>query len=284
MEEPLIKLPTNITPLVDGDWIVFACCMAIEYGTDEEKTPSFDDTTKVLRLKLEQIAHELESSTSPIFFFSGRNNFRKEVAKAKVYKGNRKDTVKPFHYTNVINYVKANYEVEERDDCEADDLMSMYQTYWGQRGGDGGANETCIVTVDKDLRQVNGWHYSPEGHNFPSFGPRYCTDENSFLKPKKEEQVSKGCVGSGYKFFYYQMLVGDSVDNIPGLPKYGPAKSYPLINSCTSERECFEVVKAEYRDVCMMAHTYLKEQAYLLWMVREQDKHGGLVMWEEPDE
>jgi len=282
-----MKIPKDIQPLIDGDWIVYMACNAIEYRlmkewreageVEPEPTPSFDDTVRVLVSRVKEVSKVLGTEMPPLFLFTGKNNFRKEVAKTKVYKGNRKGREKPFHYQNLVNYIEASYATSTIDNVEADDLMAILQT-------EATSYPTCIVTVDKDLRQVNGWHYSPEGANFPSFGPTYVTDDNSYIKWKDPENKKKGLIGTGYKFFYAQLITGDGVDNIPGLPKGGPTLAMQLLEECTTERECFEVVRWEYRGICWDPDTYMKEQIDLLWMIRHFNDDGSIQYWEEPDE
>jgi len=285
-----MKLPENILPLLDGDWVCYMACAAIEYkwgekqeekGLDPDSTPPFGDIVDVLEFKIKEIKHELETEVDPIIFFSGKKNFREEVAITKVYKGNRVQE-KPFHYQNLKNYIEARYDTQVEDTLEADDLMSITQELYERWDGVGADTKSCIVTVDKDLRQVNGWHYSPEGHNFGSFGPRYCTNANTYIEPKDPEKISKGLIGTGYKFFYAQMIIGDTVDNVPGLPRHGPKVALKILADCETERQCYEAVRDAYRDACIMADDYFKEQAYLLWMIRSFNEEGLPVMWEEP--
>jgi 5'-3' exonuclease len=84
-------------------------------------------------------------------------------------------------------------------------------------------------------------------------------------------------------FFYSQLLTGDSVDNIPGLKGYGPAKAYEVLKDCKTEKDLFEAVQWEY-EACVGKdwQEYLLEQGQLLWMIRERDEDGELVHWTIP--
>ena len=258
--------------LIDGDWVLHMCCNAVEYKWEEneefeeDSSPPFEWVVDVWENKLNEWKHILQTEAAPIVCFSGKDNFRKGVAKTKTYKGNRAEE-KPFHYFNLKAYIEATQTCLEEPRIEADDLMAMMQD-----------ELTIIVTVDKDLRQVNGWHYSPEGWNFPSFGPVYVTDENSYIELK-----GKKIVGTGYKFFWSQVITGDPTDNIPGLHGKGPAFAMSLLEDCNSEEECYLKVRDAYRDNLLCADDTLREQIDLLWMIREMD-HGIPIRWREPYE
>ena len=282
-----MNLPSNLLPLVDGDWIVHMACSAVEYPllkewrdngeVGEQPIASFDETISALNYKLAEIVRVLDTYEKPFFFFSGANNFRKDIAITKPYKGNRTHE-KPHHYNNLQLYIEANYITVLDDNLEADDTMAIWQTeseeYYTEP-----IHTTCIVTVDKDLRQVNGWHYSPEGANFPSFGPTYVTDENSYIELNNKRNK---IIGTGWKFFYSQLLTGDDVDNIPGCPGVGPVKAHTLLANTTTKGEAYKVVRNAYRGTVLMADECLLEQAQLLYMIRRVDDDGQPEMWTPP--
>jgi hypothetical protein len=53
--------------------------------------------------------------------------------------------------------------------------------------------------------------------------------------------------GSGLKFFYSQLLTGDTVDNYPGIPGCGATKAFELLEPATSEEELFYIVRDAYK-------------------------------------
>lgn len=201
-------------------------------------------------------------------------NFRIAAAKEKEYKGGRKAT-KPFHFYNLLNYALANYDVHvDESGLEADDAMCIMQ-YSAYKNGE---LNTVICSRDKDVRQCPGWHYSWECGKQASIGPILVEPLGELIQvnPKK-------VFGTGMKFFYYQLLTGDTVDNIGGIKGKGPAFAYNLLHNCVSERQCYEFVAHVY----LQAHgdewkTKFREQASLLWMVRELDSEGKRVDWTPP--
>lgn len=203
--------------------------------------------------------------------------FRYDVAVTQPYKGNRKNP-KPFHFNNLIVYMLAEYDtVVAQGGYEADDLMVMAQAeqWYNTQNGTWDQVPYIICSRDKDLRICPGYHFSWECGKQKAIGPEY-TDELGRLildvKEKDNGKVDKKVYGYGLKFFYFQMLVGDTADYIPGLPKWGQIKAYNLINELETHEEVFKAVKAAYIETMGLceAKDYWMEQANLLWMVQKE--------------
>jgi DNA polymerase-1 len=186
--------------------------------------------------------------------------FRYGVAKSKPYKGNRQNPT-PFHLPNIVAILMSDYNtVVSRDGLEADDMMCIEQ--YNSEVGD-----TIICSRDKDLRICPGHHYSWECGNQRSVGP-VVTDKVGHL-----EKAGANVLGYGLSFFYYQMLVGDSADNIPGLPGVGKVRAFNCLHSLDNEYDLFKVVKDYYKEVMREeAKEYFTEQANLLWMRMDDGK------------
>lgn len=205
-------------------------------------------------------------------------NFRIDLAKTKEYKGTRKAN-KPFHYKNLTSYILAHYEIRVANGIEADDLLGVEQYARLKNGYD----QTIICSRDKDLRMLPGNHYSWECGRQSSIGPT-LVDGYGWL----EKLSAKKVIGYGDAFFYYQMLVGDTVDNIPGLPSYGIVTAYNLfcggstvINDSAS---AYNLVVDEYRKVYEEDwEIHFIEMANLLWMVRELDEQGNPIFYKRPE-
>lgn len=142
--------------------------------------------------------------------------------------------------------------------------------------------ETIICSRDKDLRICPLKHFSWECGGQASIGPTE-TDRIGWIDLKIKETVDpvtkkvkkeKSVVGYGLSFFYAQMLMGDTADNIPGLPRYGPAKAYELLGHLRTEDEIKSTVKDHYKFVMgkEKGKDFFLEQANLLWMVQEKGK------------
>lgn len=149
---------------------------------------------------------------------------------------------KPKHYEALREHLQRLGAVvvvgQEADDAVA--IEASRGNYW-------------VVSADKDLMQVPGWHYEPTK----------CLE--SYVEPFQ-----------GLKSFYTQVLCGDRVDNIPGLWKVGPVKAAKILDGCKTEEDLYKACLAAY---VSKGHDkdYLLEQASLLWLRREEGQ-----VWEPP--
>lgn len=233
---------------------------------------------ELIDLKIRRICEEA-GGTSPVLFLTkdrrtaqvmsrGKDdaftpNFREAVAVSQPYKGTRK-SAKPIHYENITAYfLSGEYECEVADGLEADDLMAIRQD-----------SNTIICSRDKDLRQVPGWHYSWECGRQASLGPLKAS-----FKGKLKERKGK-VVGTGMSFFHYQLLVGDTVDNIAGARGWGQKKAYNLLQELPSPADQFRAVRDIYQALYGEdADNKLRENGQLLWLVRSFDGEGRPIIW-----
>ena len=194
-------------------------------------------------------------------YLTGIGNFRDEVAVTKPYKGNRDKLHKPVHYQAIRDYLVSHHGGIIVDGMEADDALAIEQ--WNNykqieliknKGRENDPKfknwtQTIICTIDKDLDQIPGWHYNWNKKE------KYWIDEKQ-----------------GLYNFYYQMLVGDSVDNIIGVYGCGPKTAEKLLKDCKTEQEMFEVVWKEYeRESGTQAETIMQEMADLLYIRKHPD-------------
>ena len=125
---------------------------------------------------------------------------------------------KPKHYRAIREYLQANYDAEVCQGIEADDALGITQmVHWKD------SDPSIIVSIDKDLRQIPGHHYN-------------------FVKDEEFEQDYHG----GLKYFYTQLLTGDSADNIKGVWKCGPVKAANILAGAETEQEMFNRVRETY--------------------------------------
>ena len=171
-------------------------------------------------------------------------NFRKEIATIRPYKGNRKDTWRPTFEHEIRGYLISRWNGQVTERQEADDAMGIQQS--GAAFG-----ESCIVTIDKDLDMIPGLHY-----NFR----------------RKEKYVVTSEVAQWV--FWKQMLTGDSTDNIVGCPNVGAVKAGEALDDIWSDAAAMQaaVWTLYVQAYGMAAWPAFIENGRLLWIRREEEQ------------
>lgn len=176
----------------------------------------------------------------------------------KPYQGNRKSGHKP-HNTDALRKWMADgqldYPVKVWLDREADDGI-CYMAH--------NLTDHWIATRDKDLRMIPGGHLNWETGEMTRF-ERGTYDHQAWGKQ------------FGLKWFWLQMLQGDTADNIPNVARlFGPAKAEKALADTVSTIEAFDIVA----DLYLQYHgdawaEAFASQAAMLWM--RTDKAGDLL-------
>lgn len=277
----------------------------VDERTGEIIPRSWDWVEETLDARIEDICRAVGATQKPLLYLTGdiplwnmkrrvrpslpvyEPNFRIAMAVSKDYKGGRK-LEKPLHYNNIRAYLISVYDAFVAIGCEADDEMAIEQTRREElyRNGED-IVRTIICTRDKDLRQVPGWHYGWECGRQGEFGPveydRLGTIE-LVTKTSPKGIKSHKIVGGGFAFFCSQLLTGDVVDNIGGLAGFGPVKVCAALGVHNTTGDLLNGVRSRYEELFGEAwRDKLREQANLLWMCRERDASGRLVMFNPKD-
>ena len=246
--------------------VCFICQMKGEDGVPVIR--SFDSVLEVLEGKLDLIYEETWADEEPLLYLTGSNfikkafprykdmpiNFREEVAVTKPYKGNRKKNEKPFHYENLTVHAIQHLNVKIAWGMEADDLICADHL--------ADKDNTIRCTRDKDFKGSPGWLYGWE-----------TTRQSPF--PSTDIDVD-----TADKFFFTQMLTGDTTDNIPGLPRVGEKTARDILDGVNGWDDLMSAVKKVYKDKGF-GRDYFVEQGNLLWMSRELHEDGSPVIFEE---
>ena len=190
------------------------------------------------KTKLTEILRETRADDYEIFL-SGGTNFREELV--DYYKANRDPNHKPVYFLDIEKYLLRNWNTTVVEGIEADDAVGLSQT-----------DSTIICSIDKDLDGVPGWHY------WTDKGPYMVTEEDALW------------------FFYKQLLMGDTTDNIRGVPWIGKAKAEKAIRDCNSEADYFCAALATYENHYGQEEGFkmMNENAHLLWIQR-----AGRIKW-----
>lgn len=198
-------------------------------------------------------------------YLSGATNFRNQIATITTYKGSRKDSVRPFWYEGIREYlIKQGALLTEG--IEADDAVAIEQASRP-------AGEAIIATIDKDLLMIPGHHYN------------YHRKTAQYVKP-----------GAAMRAFYRQVCMGDKTDDIPGCFLVGEAGAKKIIHDgLRNEKDMYLAALETYRanisshperhgiygDETISleegAKGALLENARLLWMQRVPDE-----LWNPP--
>jgi hypothetical protein len=229
---------------------------------------SEEDVSDMLDTSINKIV-QLSGATDYVCYLSGKTNFRNEAAKYQEYKANRKDSVKPIHYNFIREYIMSNHPMLLSDNCEADDWLAidLYREFQkADASGDQLDCEVILCTIDKDLRNVPGWHYNIHHR------------EIDWVLPVDAD-----------RHFAMQLLTGDRVDNIPGLSffsdkkvKVGPATAKKFLGEAITKKELYEAVCVAYENHAGEDwHDKLDNSGLLLWMQREHDEVFSIETWKE---
>jgi len=252
----------STTALIDGDIVVYSCGFAVEtpsfitpdgmifayikQAKEHCKEYNLDPELIEREVDCEPLSHCLNNVKTMLndmikqvgaddykIYLTGTGNFRERIATIRKYKDKR--TIKPVYKEAIISYLKEHWDAETVDGMEADDMLGIRQDW-----------DTVICTTDKDLNMVPGLHYNW----------LYKTLYN----------VSEA---DGMYSFYYQLLIGDSTDNIQGVPGVGPKTAEKILNHLTTEEDRFWAALCEYEKAYDKPLEALIENARLLWILRD---------------
>jgi DNA polymerase-1 len=196
--------------LVDGSGFIFRAFHALPPMTRPDGTPVnavFGFCNMIARLMKEHTGTHLA-----VIFDAGSQTFRNRMYDQ--YKAHRPEPPPELipQFALIREATRAfGLPSIELDDWEADDLIAAYAKAVKEAGG-----EAIIVSSDKDLMQL--------------LGPAV-----TMLDPMKNTPIGLAEVEAKFgvtpdKVIEVQALIGDSVDNVPGVPGIGPKGAAQLIN------------------------------------------------------
>jgi hypothetical protein len=271
--------------LLDGDILRYEVGFAAEAGwratKETDDLPPWEYVRDLLRTRIENILAIAGADEHTIFITEG-HTFRFDLATVKPYKGTRK-SAKPWHFDNLTVFLKHVLGATVVTGVEADDQMAALAS--------SDPDNYIICSRDKDLRQVHSWFYSWELGKQPSFGPVFIDELGSLTLTKSKPRK---ITGTGFAFFCSQVLTGDAVDNIPGLPGCGPVAAYEALSELLEDDtvrdiqdkcntliwRCADLYRGYYGDDWKER---LTEQGRLCWLTRTFNPDGSPVLWTPED-
>lgn len=228
---------TNV--LVDADIIAYRAAFSAKDEPEEQARKKVDDICSSIMYDC-FYPYEYELGVDVFFYLTGSNNYRFDIATIQPYKGKRGE--KPVHLKATRDQLQTRWLAEVVEGQEADDALGIKATEL--------KGNCTIASIDKDLLMIPATHYN-------------------FVK-KEWTEVSQE---KGDYFFYKQLLTGDTVDNIQGVPGIGPKKAEKAYQGCTTVQEMYQKALEMYKGDAEA----LLENARLLWLRRYEGE-----MWEPP--
>lgn len=242
------------TLILDGD----SACYVIAAKVKTLPTAIRHFQMRVLQLMF------LTKSESAIVHLTASDSLkagRMGILAAKPYQGNRTGKAKP----NMLEPIRQavadesswlpEFRVELHRELEADDacMMDSYRL----------KDEGVLASDDKDLRSTPYPYYEQTSARVMAgagFGE---------IWPERTEGGTLKLIGQGPKFFWAQMLMGDTADNVAGLRKYkgglvGPAKTFELLGKLTDENEVANFVIDAYKQIDQNP----LPEGWLMWLLR----------------
>ena len=190
--------------LIDGDILIYSTAFAL-------KDKPLGLAKSALDATIFGIADTLGCREGTIFL-TGYDQFRKNIC--PIYKEHRKDAPRPEHGSSLRSYIISDYDAITLNGIEADDGLGILQLAFGSP-----ITSTCIVTTDKDLDQIPGWHYN------------YKKRKLYWTTPEEGQGILRR-----------SMLTGDVADNIKGIKGIGPKKALQYTTD--------DMVKEVYKEHC----------------------------------
>ncbi|KDD18629.1 hypothetical protein [Bordetella bronchiseptica] len=247
--------------LIDGDYLAYFASGGDEMRVDVARRVAVDRMHAVRELSgAEKVELHLSAR-------AGTKGERFLIAATQPYQGQRSSSRRPKNWEAVREFLETADQ----------DILRARRVSWHDREADDGFAAASLTarspveavvhhTADKDMRMLPGVHVAWRDYARTSV-------------PKGAYEVIGPHDGLVYgtKWFWLQMLMGDTADHIPGLPKVGEKKASAALAGTTCNGEAYEAVEAMYRDHKGDAWAdYFVEQAGLLWLRKTHHPHDFL--------
>ena len=219
--------------LFDADSAIFASCVCKKEETEDGKGFIYDleDASVKFDEKVMAMVNTLEEQYSfnivhTILFLEGKGNFRYGFNKS--YKANRKDRELPPLLNPLKDWVCNNYNNDiyttfKSVNVETDD--SIAATYRKHHINDFGV-QLIVASPDKDLKTIP------------------CLLFDTYWSRMELSSISEV---DALRNLMVQMIVGDSADNVRGVPKYGVKKAEGLLKDITEPFGLLRAVWSLYK-------------------------------------
>jgi len=248
---------------VDGDFL----CYWAGGGADSNTGPG---RARQAALGKIDMLRSMSGSESVIVHLTASGSIKANrfiIATVKPYQGQRAGSGKPPNWRYLRDFFESHpnvpgLSVKMWGAREADDGFALVSA---QAAAADKLNLCCLAYRDKDMRMLPGLHINWE------------TFDLIEVPAGKYSVVGPDGLQYGRKWFWLQLLMGDTADHIPGLPKYikdngkpglvGEATAIKLLSWCANSSEAFETVRGLYEGYYADEWAdRLMEQGLLLWL------------------
>ncbi len=244
--------------VIDGDFIPYYATQGNKVF-DLEGNPLRENNKFVYTARTEQEVYDCVDNiminifrTTNIYdyigFLGGKKCFRYDIYPD--YKANRKDFIKPNFWQECKNYLIDRWNYQVCDFIEADDAVNITRNKLKN------THDSIIVTTDKDLiKCISGTYLNPRDFSI------IYTDEDT-----------------AHYNFWASMIIGDTIDNIKGIPKCGKVFVDKLFKD-KSINELHTVVQQAYIDKLgrIEGIDELTKNYLLLHIIDEGDEYDFIV-------
>lgn len=232
--------------LIDADSLIFSACYRTK--RNENDSPFFEDMAEAID-KFDEVLMSIvnklddEYGVDEFIVFSGsRGNFRKLLD--PVYKAQRKERDLPPLLNPMHIYVREQYDSKWGSGYETDDLVA---SYWKALSDTLHRNEICIVSIDKDYKQLPCLMYD------------YHHKKQEMLDISEDEAMYN---------FYEQMIIGDSADNVNYCKGYGKKYAEKLLSDKKTQYSMSKAVYGLFKQIYKGKARQKYEQCYHLLKLR----------------
>lgn len=243
---------------MDGDLLCYAC------GGNDDTTVAQSRFNALRRIEQMREMSGSERTVLHLTTSSSTKGDRRVIAQVKPYQGQRDSSRRPRNWGYLRELFEtfapqAQLSVKLWATREADDGMSFAAAHSAYS-----LNPVVIGSGDKDLRMNTGcWHID------------WTTLDMTFVPAGAFEVVGANDKVYGLRWFWLQMLHGDTADNIPGLPRLdgkpvGPVRADKVLGGADTHLAAFDAVRDAYQlEYGAEWADRFAEQAGLLWMRRD---------------
>lgn len=189
------------TVLIDADILAYQIASTQEevftFGGKEVRHADAEKGKAEVENHIEWIIEHVDADQAALFL-TGTNNFRKKVYAP--YKENRSGKPRPMILQDLREHILSMPRAFIEDTLEGDDLIGIHATM-PHKG------ERVIYSADKDLLTVPGLHWGEE-----------------------DGEIVEISEHAANRFFFEQVIIGDSTDNYPGCIGAGPVAAREILD------------------------------------------------------